>query len=687
MSPVLYETVYMRGGWDLSTPTLELYPGVLRDVQNFEVSAVTAGGYARIAGYERYDGRTAPTSATFFMIQLVSFVNIPTVGQTLTGFTSGATGVILAIASNYLILTKITGSFTNSEIVKVGGTTIGTATTNTTVLSALLTAQYTQLAADNYRADIAAVPGSGPVRGVFSASFGGADTVYAFRDNAGATGVDLYKSSAGGWVNVPYFKEISLTAGGPNATFPVDGDVLTQGGVTATIKRVMLQTGSWANGSGAGRLIITTPAGGNFAGGAATIGAASVAVNLSGIQTSITMTVGGKFEFDLDNFAGQSATIRIYGCDGVNRGFEFDGTTLAPITTGTSPDSPKHVRAHHGQLFFAFLSSIIHSGPQTPFKWTAVDGAGELACGDVVTNLVTQTGGTTTDTLIATTRSDTKILYGTSVKDWNLVSIGTGIGGIDYSIQQLNQSYWMDASGVFNTRAVQEFGNFRQATMTNAIQDYVTTQRSKVSCSVVNRSKNQYRLLFTDANSLYMTIVNGKMAGLTKIIYKDVMYCAWSSNTSVLNERVFCGANSSGYVYQMDQGSSFDGSVIDAFMVFNWNPMKTPRIRKAFRRASVEMQGNFYASLSLGYALGYGTTEILQPPDTVFDSGFLGAPAWDSVSWDSFNWDGVTLKPSEVKLYGRAENIQITLRSGTNYIQPYVVNSLIINYSLGRGVR
>lgn len=683
MAEIRYDTVYMRGGWDLATPTLELYPGVLRDVQNFEVSSVVAGGYARIAGYERFDGRTSPSGASFALLQLATYDNVPTVGQTLTGFTSGATGVIIAIASTYLIVTKVTGAFSNTEVVKVGATTIATLVPTTTILSALLTAQYTQLAADNYRADIGAVPGSGPIRGVVAGTFGGVDTVYAFRDNAGGTAVDLYKSSTGGWVQVPFFYEVSFTAGG--AGTPADGATLTQGGVTATIKRVMQQSGSWSGSTAAGRFIIEAPSGGNFAAGAATAGA--VGVTLSGIQTAITLTPGGKFEFDIENFSGQAATRRIYGCDGVNRGFEFDGTTLAPITTGASPDTPLHVKVHKLHLFFSFASSVIHSGLGFPYKWTAVDGASELATGDLVTNLLNQPGTTTTAALGITTRTNTLILYGTGVSNWNLVPFNVGIGGIPYSSQLLNESYWLDGAGVVDMRTTQNYGNFRQATITQAIQDYILTQRGKVNYSVLNRSKNQYRILFNDGSALLLTLVNGKLAGITKALYGHTMNCAWSSSTVGLNERVFYGASSGGYVYQADMGSSFDGGAIDAFLIFNWNSMKSPRVHKRFRRASLEMQSSHYANFSFGYSLGYGSPEIPQPTPESYDSGFSSAPVWDSFIWDSFTWDGVTLIPSEVRMVGTAENVQIAIRSGTNYIQPYVLNSMIFHYSFRRGIR
>lgn len=680
MAPVLYDTVYMRGGWDTQTPTLELYPGAVRDVQNFEVTPNPAGGYARIAGYERYDGRPSPTDATFGLVQLASFTNVPTVGQTLAGFTSGATGVIIALTSTYIIVTKITGAFLDTEVVKVGGTTIGTAVPNTTTLSSLLTAQYTQLAADNYRADITTVPGTGPVRGVVSAAFGGVDIVYAFRDTGG--NCLLYKSSGSGWVNVPYYNEVSFSNA---ASVIADGLTLTQGGVTATIKRVVLQTGSWTSGVNTGRFIITNPSGGNFAGGAATVGA--IAVTLGGIQTAITMTTGGKFQFVVDNLSGQSTTRRIYGCDNVNRGFEFDGDTLVPIVTGANPDAPTNVAIHALQLFFSFGSSVIHSGPGTPYVWTAVGGSSELACGDTVVSLLVQPGGVSNATLAIITFTDTKMLYGTGVANWNLVSTRRGIGGIQYSGQILNVAYWMNGAGVFDLRTTLEYGNFKQASVTNMIQDYIVAQRAKVAYSALNRTKNQYRVLFTDSNALLATIVNGKLIGVMKAVYAHSMNCAWSSSTLQQEERVFYGATTTGYVYRVDRGSSFDGSVIDAYIVFNWNSQKTPRLHKRYRRAAVEMQGNFYANFSFGFALGYNTIEIIQPPAVSYDSGFVGLPLWDSAIWDAFSWDGVTLKPADVQMTGTAENVQVTIRSGTNYIQPFTINSLIIHYSLRRGVR
>ncbi len=52
---VQYDLIRLAGGLDQVTPTLTLPPGFARKAANFECNV--SGGYTRIAGYERFDGR------------------------------------------------------------------------------------------------------------------------------------------------------------------------------------------------------------------------------------------------------------------------------------------------------------------------------------------------------------------------------------------------------------------------------------------------------------------------------------------------------------------------------------------------------------------------------------------------------------------------------------------------------
>ena len=685
-SPVKTHTVNLVGGWDQITPTLSLPGGYLRDVINFECS--TRGGYTRVKGYERSDGQASPSDATYTIVQIDAFTNTPSSGDTLTGADSGATGEVVATGSNYIIVTKLLLAFTDGEVVAVGATTIGTVEATTVAISTLLDAQYKNLAADAYRADILVVPGSGPVRGVAAVDFGGTDVVYAFRDNSGGTAVELFKSSASGWVQIAHFWEVNFTAGG--AGTPAEGDTLTEttGGETATIKRIVLESGSWAGSDATGRFIITEPSPSNFEGGAGTAG--SVAVTISGAATEITFATGGKFEFVFTNFAGQLATKRLYGADGVNRCFEFDGTVLTPIDTGLAVDTPKHIAAHHNHLFVSVASSFFFSAPGLPYDWVAGAGlAGEVAVGDTVTGLLRQPGKQDTAAMAVFARDTFSIMYGTGQASWSLVYHAGGTGALDYTVVNMGESYWFDDRGLFMLNSAYFFGNFDQATLTNSIQPFIDAQRSKTAYCSLSRTKSQYRLFFTDGSAMYTTIVNGKLIGSTQIIFSDAVFCAFNGELANGDEVNYVGAASSGHVYQLEKGTSFDGEPINASLTTNWINMKSPRTLKHFRRGSFEIQGESFAAFNFAYVLGYGSSSVAQPDLTAVDLATdpSSIPAWDVFTWDQFTWDGGVLVPTDVDVLGTAENIEVSLNSTTDYIDSYTVNSLILHYTPRRILR
>jgi hypothetical protein len=233
---------------------------------------------------------------------------------------------------------------------------------------------------------------------------------------------------------------------------------------------------------------------------------------------------------------------------------------------------------------------------------------------------------------------------------------------------------------------VQEYGNFLYSTLTQKLHSFIQQKRSLLTYSALNKDRSQYRLFFSDGSGLYMTVVNGKLLGSTPVLFPNAVACAWHGEDASGNPVSYFGGTD-GMVYQMDKGSSFDGAAIDAYLVLAWDAIKTPRVHKRYRRASFEVQSAYYAAFSFGYSLGYGTAEVVQQTPESYTTNFSGVPQWDTMVWDQFTWDGSTLSPSEVDMRGTAENFQVTLRSGTDYIYPFTINSEIVHYSFRRRVR
>lgn len=667
----------LRGGLNLVTPPLSMPDGMCRDALNFE--ADVDGGYRRVAGYERFDGRVSPSSASYRLLY-VNFSAAVNVGDTIVGATSLATAFVIAVTNEYIVFTKSTGNFQIGENIEVSSVVKAVVTDisgGNVAPSLLLTAEYKNLAADAYRSDIQAVPGSGSVLGVHRYN----GKVYAFRNNVANTEAEMYESSTSGWVKINLGYEIEFS----NASVSLeDAEVLTQGGVTATINRVVMETGTLLSGTNTGRLIITLPAGGNFAAGAATTSGGG-SLTLVGAETAITLAPSGRYEIINNNFGGLANTTRMYGVSGVHRAFEFDGSVFVPIRTGMAIDTPKHIVAHLNYLFLAFSGSAQYSAVGEPYRWTLLSGAGEIAMGDTISGFLSLVGANATGALAIFTTNKTSILYGASDNDFNLVTYSFESGAFPYTMQNIGQGYALDSLGIRQLAASQDFGNFNSSQISKNIRPFIEARVTKSVGSCIARLRNQYRLFFNDGSGLHVTFDNGQIIGIMPIQFAHIMNVISSFESNSGEEFIYAG-DTNGYVYRMDKGTSFDGEPIIAYMSLAFSYMKNPRQRKRFRKAVYEVSGGNYAEMNVSYELGYASSEIDQGIESQLTTPF-GSVFWDSFTWDSFFWDGRTLLPAEQDITGTAENISLILRSSSEIFEPFVVNSVIIHYTGRRQLR
>lgn len=672
--------VSFAGGVDLVTPAIESAPGSLSDAQNIEIDV--NNGYQTILGYERYDGQAAPSDAVYYVISC-TFSGVISVGDTVTGDTSAATGYVIVVGATFIAVTKKTGSFQSGENLSVSAVVQAVSTSADVVDGAStiqLRAYYKFLAAAQYRADIAAVPGSGDILGIWMLG----STRYAFRNTADGTAAKMFKSSAAGWVEVALGLEMSFTSGG---TYEIaEGDVITgaTSAATATITRVCLQSGSWAGGDAAGRLIFASQTG-TFVAENLNVGANLNVATIAANSSAITLLPSGRYEFDNYNFSGLANNVRAYGCDGVNRGFEFDGTVFAPIATGMAADTPSHVLVHKNQLFFAFGGSAQHSGIGTPFTWTILSGAAELAIGDAITGYVSESGTETGAALAIFSRNSIHILYGNDPTDWNLVRYRDEIGAYAHSIQQISNTVMLDDRGVVNLSSTQEYGNFNHSTLSQLIQPWITAQKTGVSASCVVRDKNQYRVFFDNGYAAYFTFYNRKLLGITICAFEDPVTCCFSREDSDGREVIMFGSDN-GFVYQMERDTSFDGVGMPWFFKLRNLSFSSPRTEKRFLNAVTEVTGTTYSEFSFRYELGYATPDINQPLN-VTETLDLSVSQWDSFTWDAFAWDGISLLPANMDVEGTAENLSLVFSGTSEYFGQIKFSGVVVAYIPRRRMR
>lgn len=671
---VRYELIRLEGGLDQVTPTLSLRSGIARRAANFEASIT--GGYTRIAGYERFDGRPSPSAAVYNLFQC-ALTGAVAVGNTLTGLSSGATGRVIYVSGSTVVITREVGIFLATEGISISGTQVGTITTIQGVATdGLEDAEFTALAANNYRADIQAVPGSGPVRGV--AYFEG--VVYAWRDNVGATQLNMYESTSSGWTQVPYYSQFNFAVG-TSEIFAGETVVGHSSGATALVRAVVLQSGSWSAGTAAGYIIFSNMTGTFTLNEHLYVGGTKHA-EYRGSLSAIAPLPGGRVETVIANVGGSK---KLFGVDGMNRAFSFDGDVYIPIRTGMDDDTPNHVQFHKQHLFLSFGASLQFSAIADPYVWTPVLGAGEIAMNDTITNLTILPGDQTSGAMAVYSRNETSILYGSSAEDFKLSNYNSSTGALPHTAQTMEQAYAMDDRGVLALSTSLNYGNFIASTLTMNIRPFIQARRNLATASSLNREKGQYRVFFSDRNALYITVLNGKLLGAMPVQFDHPVTCCVEGETPDGAATSFFGSDD-GFVYRLDVGTSFDGDPIPANLNLVFNSSGSPRVLKRYRKASIEMTGDSYAEIAFGYDLAYASNRVGQAVDTAYDSD-LRSSYWDEMQWDNFVWDGVGISPTEVDLQGTGENLSIRLSSVSAILEPFTVNSILIHYSMRRGLR
>ena len=675
----------LGGGLDLLTPAIALKSGMVIDANNYEPEI--SGGYRRRAGFERHDGHANPTSANYYLIT-ATITGTIAVGNTITGNTSAATAKVLAVVGSTLVIARVTGTFVTGEALKVATVTQATSTSAAQISGATSSesdADYTLLAANDLRGDISVVPGSGPIRGVWVYK----DAVYAFRDNAAGTAGDMYKATAAGWVKITFGTEIAFSSTMGGATAITVGQTIGNLGAaptkTATVIAVLTRTGTWGTDA-VGTLVIAPVTGSWSSAEAVFVGATQKAVSTAA-ATVITRAPGGQMEFVNANFTSSATTTKMYGVDGVNPCLEFDGTNYIPIHTGMAIDTPSHLMFHRFYLFLSFKGSAQFSALTNPYAWTALLGAGELACGDEITGFLPQGGSSAGSSMAVFTKTRTSILYGSSSANWNLVTSVYDIGYSAFTLQPVsNNTYGLTARGIQCLLTTLTYGDFDYASVAHQVTPFIVARRGMEIASTSLRTKDQYRLYYSDGYCLCLGLTGDKVNGIMPLNYGKAVRCIVTTTLTTGEEVTYFGSDD-GYVYRDNIGTSLDGSAIESWVRMSFNHSKSPQIRKRYRRAILEVKAEGYSRVNMSYDLGYATPNITAPSYPTDQLMTGGGGYWDQFTWDQFTWDAAVIEQPKISLEGTEKNISFLFYSNRTQDKSHTLQGLTVFFSLGRNER
>ena len=762
-------TQYSRfaGGLDLVSPPLTIDAGKCISINNYECNAL--GGYRRIDGYERFDGRPSPSAQSYYYCPC-TFSAAVTVGQTITGATSAATGKVLQVESTYLIIDRVTGTFV-LENFKVGGVVKGALTilpSKDGHPTGIGHATALGLVADDYRADITAVTGSGVLRGVCMYK----GIAYAFRDNAAGTAVDIWKSTSTGWQQITLFKSLPFKS----CTVDVlDGVVINQknSGATATVKRQVIETSQSLDDleatsdtttvmglgshtftiqtgkayvAGQAILIISTASPTNYMEGTVTsystnqivinitnkvgsgtyalwrlhsnpinirsdtgrfivtsvtgtwtsnvadtirVGIIDIAVvdNPSGNPvTQISILQGGNYQFVQHNFLANSSSKKLYGCDSLNRAFEFDGDVYIPIRTQITIDAPTTIAAVNGQLALSYFGAVVFSAVGNPhdFRTTSLGFADIHEFGDTITGMSPIVGGVLA---VACRDSFWQVSVDAQTSLYKAELISPDIGAIHYGLMNLGALYSFDDKGIIRIVPSYVFGGFEHDTISRAIQPVIDRFREKIVATAVYKSKNQVRFYANDGTGIIMTMTSGVTQtgaattghDFSQFTYPINISYAWSGEDASGRDIVLLG-DEDGYVYVANTGSSFDGEPIQAYIRTAFNNVKSPSAIKRFRKIEVELSTVGYSYIRFNPDFSYAdpsiATHLLKYEELQGAGGY-----WDEAIWNEFYYDGKIVSQPEIRIQGSGTNIGLVVFSNSAIDLGHNLSGIVLHYT------
>jgi len=468
----------------------------------------------------------------------------------------------------------------------------------------------------------------------------------------------------------------------------LEGDIIegVSSGKTATVKKIQLASGGWSTDDAAGDLSIIFNTG-TWTDGEEihVIGAKRAIVNGAGqpsektlanaygTQYAQTLQPNGTYDFVNFNFQGEEGTETMYGVNGVDNAFEFDGTNFTKIRTGTTTDIPNYVEAYKNHLFLSFANgTIMNSGEQLPTVFSTTMGAATVVVGDSVTGLSVESK----DALAVFGRNNTYVLYGTSKLDWNLTTFYTGSGAVDGTVQKVHTTIFLDDRGLTSLGSTLNYGDFKQSIISEKVDPLIQKYKSLINTALRVRDKNQYRLYFNDKTGIAMTFINGKNQGILPFTMSDQIICSCSTEDSNGDE-VLYGGFDDGYVRRIDSGTSFDGASVASFVRLAYYHYGTPQLKKRFREILLELAADTDTTLNIYPDFNYGDGTI--PTANTYDV---------TVSNDEWNVDDVSnstlgitvVDKARARIQGVGENMGILIKNASIYDKPVTLQGAVVQY-------
>jgi len=421
----------------------------------------------------------------------------------------------------------------------------------------------------------------------------------------------------------------------------------------------------------------------------------------SGDSSIVGMNSGGIVENFRFNYYSNLDREAIYGCDGFNYAFEFDGTDFIPIIQEPGIMDglfPTHIANKDERLWLSFPGGVFvcSAGPTAGLlnhvlifsafystEWNSGEKINKLHMGQ---NSVLIVVGAKSLWVLSGNGPDSEAI---GVTPWSFRRYKSTIGGMENTIAGQDDMVFINGTVLSSLSTSQAFGDFFNQPIAPQIQPYLDRRVQSSTANLICKKKAQYRLFFESGDFLSVSFDGLKVSACMPGRYPVKILCTWSAIDDDGIEYIY-GGGADGNVWKIDSGGTFGEEEIAGAFRIPYFHCGSPRHWKRFPWFSFQMASPLLlsnqSSVSYNCSFSNGSFELpkgVTSEDVKLEGG--GGLYDDDFQYGEFVYSAQPITELEDFLDGVGTNISFLVNFTTKYDKPFGFHALLLDYVvLGR---
>ena len=465
----------------------------------------------------------------------------------------------------------------------------------------------------------------------------------------------------------------STTGFSSSGTLQIDSEQFTYTGVTSTTFTGVTRA---ANGTSA-------------AAHSASSDSARNVVSENWTERDTGRTNATKYSFERFNFDGNDKIVVV---DGTNAPTVFNTSIAATDISTSSVAGASIVTSFKEHMFYAGMSStpqeVVFSKPFEEDNFSSGSGSGSIKVDDTIVGLKVFR-----ENLFIFCENRIFKLSGSSSSDFAVSAVTRDIGCINgKTIQEFaGDLIFLGPDGLRTVAGTAKIGDVELGTISSNVQSIFDDNITDASVfeSIVIPQKTQYRLFFSKAGGLesrtegLICVLKGQQSGGKGYEFARVkgIKPACTDTFILVGDVLVLHGGFDGYIYRQEEGSTFDGTAINATYRSPDLTMNDPGIRKHMQRVIINYKPESVIDADLFVRYDYESPSSARPSAYPLDSadiaGIYGTSAYGVVTYG-----GPTQPLVRQSVEGSGFAVALRVNDGGS-TDPYSLKGFQLEYQLG----